>query len=126
MLEPPRLVPQYDPVPRVEELGKEYSKHQFMEEATVELLAQEICKQNNVEYKESYKKEVRYLRAVNKILKIGEDEFEFAQKLFDIDMTMRYNFLRDVADKKISNNEISHKNVGNLQYLISLMGGGLL
>lgn len=104
----------------------EYSKHQFMEEATVELLAQEICKQNNVEYKESYKKEVRYLRAVNKILKIGEDEFEFAQKLFDIDMTMRYNFLRDVADKKISNNEISHKNVGNLQYLISLMGGGLL
>ena len=105
---------------------KDYVKCRFLEEGSVEFFAQEICKQNNVDYKRaSYLKQVRYIKAINRILEIEKNEFEFAQKLFDIDMTMRYNFLKDIAEQKMKDNQISRKNIKNLKYLLDAVKGGI-
>lgn len=69
------------------------------EESTCELLAQEICKQNNIAYKESYKNQVDSLRQFNRILGRYNDDYEFALNLFNIDMDKREKWLTDLASE---------------------------
>ncbi|MBQ8803470.1 MAG: hypothetical protein IJZ53_07555 [Tyzzerella sp.] len=69
------------------------------EESTCELLAQEICKQNNIAYNESYKNQVASLRQFNKILGKYSNDYEFALDMFNVDMDKREKWLTDLANE---------------------------
>ena len=98
-----------------------HADYKTMEEATVELYAQEICKKKGIPYQESYKEIVDCLRKINEVLQIGEDDFEFAKKLFDIDMKMRYNWIKEQYDKAMKEGTVSPFNVPALEYNIEFL-----
>jgi SPP1 gp7 family putative phage head morphogenesis protein len=89
----------------------EYLIWQSVEEGTVELLAQEICKKNGIAYNEAYAPIVKQLRIVNSILEEYESEYDFASALFEVDMPDRYDWLRKKADTIIKKGVLSKKTV---------------
>lgn len=91
-----------------------YLRWQSLEEGAVELYAQEICKKNGVSYREAYPKQVKQLRIVNSILRAYQDDFGFAQALFEVDMPDRYAWLRARADELISRGVLTTKTVDAL------------
>ena len=88
-----------------------YAVWQNIEEASVELYAQEICKYAGIKYRESYKDKVLQLRIANSIMKTYDNEFAFARALFDVPMVDRYQWLRTQADKVISQGNLSAKSI---------------
>lgn len=88
-----------------------YAVWQNIEEASVELYAQEICKYAGIKYRESYKDKVLQLRIANSIMKAYDNEFAFARALFDVPMVDRYQWLRTQADKVISQGNLSAKSI---------------
>lgn len=95
-----------------------YEKYKNIEEGTVELYAQEICERNDIDWSGSYQDKVRNLRIINKVLKICENDYDFAKELFDIEMPDRYNWLVDKFKEKQDN--ISEKQKRNIENLIAL------
>ena len=87
-----------------------------IEEGTVELYAQEICEKNRIAWKGSYLNIVKKLRAINKILGICENDYDFAKQLFDIEMPNRYNWLISKYREKEGN--ISEKQKRNFEKLV--------
>lgn len=73
-----------------------YVKYKNIEEATVELLAQEI---SNVEHIPITQSEYDYmtnnLKEINKIISLKKNDLEFAKMLFDIPVIDRLDFLED-------------------------------
>ena len=69
---------------------------------------------------ESHGREVTYivkkLRAINKILGICENDYDFAKQLFDIEMPNRYNWLISKYREKEGN--ISEKQKRNFEKLV--------
>lgn len=91
----------------------DYVANRNIEEGTVELFAQEICKKNGVKYTAAYSDKVKPLHIINNILRNG-DRFTFAKQLFDIPMPERYNWLRTQADELISTGKLSKKTIKGL------------
>lgn len=75
-----------------------YDKHTFrkftgIEEATVQFMTQEICKQENIELIESgYDYLVDGLRSINSYIKFGSD-YDFAKKLIETPVVDRLDWL---------------------------------
>lgn len=99
-----------------------YILHQKLEEGTVELFAQEICKKNDVAYRGAYPQTVKRLRMIISITKV-EDSFDFAKQLFDIPLPKRYNWLRQKADDAILTGSLSEKTVKSLNDAVEYMRG---
>jgi hypothetical protein len=88
----------------------QYLKWKELEEGSVELYSQEICKQAGIAYRQSYKDEVQRLQIINSITKYG-DSYSFARELFEVPMTERYSWLRSKADEAIKSGKLSQKSV---------------
>lgn len=75
---------------------EQYLNNKSIEEGTVELFAQELCRANGIEFYMSYQNETKHLRIINSIINPrGRDGiFDFARELFDIPLPQRYNYLR--------------------------------
>ena len=99
-----------------------YILYQRLEEGTVELLAQEICKKNDVSFRGAYPETVKRLRMIISITKTG-DSFDFAKQLFDIPLPMRYNWLKEKADDVIATGKLSEKTVKSLNEAVEYMRG---
>ena len=82
----------------------------------MELYAQEICEKNRIAWKGSYLNIVKKLRAINQILGICENDYDFAKQLFDIEMPNRYNWLISKYREKEGN--ISEKQKRNFEKLV--------
>ena len=82
-----------------------YKENWKIEEATVQLLTQEICKRNKISYIESeYDKMVNTLRAINKKAKLYKNDLNLAKELIKIPVTERIDFLQQkVYNKAIEN-----------------------
>jgi len=82
-----------------------YKENWKIEEATVQLLTQEICKRNKISYIESeYDKMVNTLRAINKKAKLYKNDLKLAKELIKIPVTERIDFLQQkVYNKAIEN-----------------------
>lgn len=100
----------------------DFRKHRLMEEVTVELYAQEICKKHGIPFDESYPLFVGYLREINRIAKIEENNFDFGRKLLDMDMKMRYNWIKEQSDKANISPEMQY----TLKYLLEQLREGEL
>lgn len=74
-----------------------YGKYHAIEEATVELLSEEICKRNNIGYKRSYRQETNALRNISDIL--GDEYYTFSQELLSIDVDKRKVWLNEQIEQ---------------------------
>ena len=71
-------------------------KYKNIEEATVELLAQEISKVEHIPITQSeYDYMTNNLKKINKIISLKKNDLEFAKMLFDIPVIDRLDFLED-------------------------------
>lgn len=95
-----------------------YNNYREIEEASVQLLTQEICKIENIEIpKSAYDSNVDNLRKINSIIKIAKTDFDFATELFEIDLPKRLDWLED----KISSNFNSESALETYMLLHELM-----
>ena len=73
-----------------------YDKYADIEEATVQLYAQEISKKEGIHIIQSaYDDNVNILKEINNKAHIGENDFEFAKILFEKPVNQRIDFLED-------------------------------
>lgn len=95
-----------------------YKKHWKIEEASVQLLTQEICKKEKMEFIESeYDEMLENLRNINTIAKIYENDFIFAKELIKVPVIERVDYLEEILynnQNKISSIEDYQK----ISYLI--------
>lgn len=95
-----------------------YSANIRIEEATVQLLAQEICRDNGIEIlAHTYEKGVRYLQAINKTAKIAPTDLEFGQMLLNVPLDKRHDWLVERVDDFIAANNIPRDVAGGLRNL---------
>ncbi|MBR5289708.1 MAG: minor capsid protein [Erysipelotrichaceae bacterium] len=102
-----------------------YKQWKNIEEATVEMFAQEICKKNGISYKEAYVGLVKELRILNSILRIHDNDYDFAKELFEIKITDRYLWLRKKADELIKQGVLSTKTVKALNQAVETFRRGV-
>ena len=84
-----------------------YKKYRRIEEATVEFYTKEICKKEGIINVESnYDEWVQNLKKINSKLKLNNNDFDFAQRLFNIPVNKRINFLEEEIEKYLSDKTI--------------------
>ena len=77
-----------------------YRNYRNIEEATVELLTKEIGKKEGiVNVKSDYDELINNLKKINNKVHIAKNDFEFAQKLFNMPVTQRLDFLENEIQK---------------------------
>lgn len=104
----------------------DYIEHQSIEEASVELLTQEIAGKTGIVHIPSYTDLVGILRNLNYGLGLYESDMEFAEELFKQSMTERFNWLQDKVNGSIIHNEkISIDEAGAIMDYVGKLGGGL-
>lgn len=79
---------------------KKLNRHRGFEEGACELLAEELCRQNNISYKPTYKGYVDPLREINRISGAYMSDYDFAIDLFNVDMEKREEWLNEIAEKQ--------------------------
>lgn len=96
-----------------------YIRHGSMEEASVELFAREICRKESITYLESRNVFVDALRKINAIVKIQDNDFDFAKTLFEKELPVRYTYLENRVKRflKNGNEEYTEELEGYLQLL---------
>lgn len=73
-----------------------FKKYWKIEEASVQLYTQEICKKEKIQFIESqYDEMVTTLRKINKEAKLYENEFDFAKELFETPLLERVDYLEE-------------------------------
>lgn len=72
-----------------------------MEEASVELLAREICRAEGIPFREIFNARVEALKNINNIIKIREENLDFAISLFGKDIRRRYQWLEEKVEKHV-------------------------
>ena len=85
-----------------------YKKYWKIEEAVVEFYTKEIGKRENIiNINSEYDKWVTNLKEINNKIRIDKNDFEFAQRLFNIPVNQRLAFLEDEIQKYLSNKTIN-------------------
>ena len=79
---------------------KKLNRHRGFEEGACELLSEELCRQNNISYKPTYKGYVDPLREINRISGAYMSDYDFAIDLFNVDMDKREEWLNEIAEKQ--------------------------
>lgn len=75
-----------------------YGKHHRIEEAVVELLTEEICKQNGIEFEATYKRRTNALKKIADLLE-RESYFDFSKELMFVDVADRQAWIEDAIKK---------------------------
>lgn len=86
----------------------DYYNYMKIEEATVELLAEEICKKEKIEVLDTqYNNFVKSLIKLNSIISKNNNIFNFAKDLFNISMIKRLDWLESNLEYSLENNNLS-------------------
>lgn len=84
-----------------------YKKYRRIEEATVEFYTKEICKKEGMtNVKSDYDEWVENLKKINNKLRLDKNDFEFAQRLFNIPVKKRLRFLENEIQKYLSDKTV--------------------
>lgn len=70
-------------------------RYKKMEEASTEYLARQICMKEKISFTYTERRGVNALAAINKIIGLEENDFLFAQRLYNKDITIRYTWLEN-------------------------------
>lgn len=100
-----------------------YISYGKMEEASVELLAREICKAEGIPFVPNKNKNVDKLYEINQIVNICDNSLDFAEALFAKDLRRRYEWLSKKVQNHINENS---DDVEKLQSLLSSLKGSKL
>ena len=86
-----------------------YKENKKIEEGSVELFAQEICKAESIPHKPTYGKFVVSLRTINKVAHFSENDYDFAKTLFEIPLPQRFKWLRESVTTFLGNDRVLNK-----------------
>lgn len=106
---------------------EEYIGHGKIEEASVELLSQELCQTFGLEFDtNSYADEVTVLRSLNSGLGMFETDFEFAKNLISQSAPDRFAWLQEQVGRSIMDSEeMSLEDAGEIMDFLDKLRGGL-
>lgn len=101
-----------------------YAHNQFIEEASVEFLTQQVCKKQNIIFTRSYQDLTDILQALNEGLGYGTD-LEFAKELFNIPLPKRYDWLKNKVLKTLRNEGASLQDCEEMEIYLKQLEGGI-
>lgn len=106
---------------------EEYIGYGKIEEASVELLSQELCQTLGMEFDtNSYADEVTVLRSLNSGLGMFETDFEFAKNLISQPVTGRFAWLQEQVGRSIMDNEeMTLEDANDIMDFVDKLRGGL-
>lgn len=98
-------------------------RYKNMEEASVELLAREICKAEGIGFTPNRNHKVAYLYEMNHKLNICDSDLDFATALFAKSIKRRYNWLSEKVERNISTKNLSEKEKEKLKKMLKSLEG---
>lgn len=100
-----------------------YAHHQFIEEASVEFLKQQICQEKGIAHTPAYENLVPVLQAVNNKFHYGSD-MEFAKELFNVPLPDRYKWLEDKVVDSLKGENVSFEDFNEVLLFVRNLKGG--
>ena len=94
-----------------------------MEEASVELLAREICKAEKIAFTPNKNYKVDYLYEINHKLNICDSDLDFAIALFAKSIKTRYNWLKEKAERNKNKEKVSLEEQEALSKMLKSLEG---
>lgn len=100
-----------------------YSTNEYIEEATVEWLKQQICKEKNLINACAYEDKTIVLQALNNRFSFGTDA-EFAKEIFNIPLPERYQWLENRVDECLRQAGASFEDYNEVIGFVERLKGG--
>lgn len=100
-----------------------YDANEYIEEATVEWLKQQICRERNIANTYAYEEKTAVLQALNNSFSFGTD-MEFAREIFNVPLPERYQWLEDRVDECLKQAGASFKDYYDVMGFVKNLKGG--
>ncbi|OUQ41851.1 hypothetical protein B5E65_10030 [Gemmiger sp. An120] len=103
--------------------GTIYAENVHIEEGVVQLLTEEICRDNGLPSLSAYSKETALLRGINKAVGLYKTDLEFAVALFEVELDQRYDWLLEHVEDTLASKEISEDVKGAVKSAVHMLWG---
>ena len=101
-----------------------FSRSRASEEASVELMSQQICQRAGIAHNSSYVKQTNALKEIRTILFPQMSEYEYAKEVFDMPEDMRYtNIVNSVNQYRLENPNMRKAVRDRLNGALAALGG---
>ena len=100
-----------------------YIENQFIEEASVEFLTQQICNEQSILHEPAYENIVLILNVINDSFEYGSD-IEFAKELFNVPLPERYKWFEDKVVDSLKDANVSFEDFNEVLLFIRQLQGG--
>lgn len=100
-----------------------YNANEYIEEATVEWLKQQICSEKNIFNVYAYGDKTIVLQALNEFFKFGTD-MEFAKEVFNVPLPERYQWLENRVDERLRQAGASFEDYNDVMSFVERLKGG--
>ncbi len=100
-----------------------YECHQYIEEASVEFLKQQICREKGIACAPAYENLVPVLQVINNEFHYGSD-MKFAKELFSVPLPDRYKWLEDKVVDSLKDADVSFEDFNEVLFFIRKLKGG--
>ena len=100
-----------------------YNANEYIEEATVEWLKQQICGEKNIFNVYAYGDKTIVLQALNESFKFGTD-MEFAKEIFNVLLPERYRWLENRVDERLRQSGASFEDYNDVMGFVERLKGG--
>lgn len=100
-----------------------YNANEYIEEATVEWLKQQICGEKNIFNVYAYGDKTIVLQALNESFKFGTD-MEFAKEIFNVPLPERYRWLENRVDERLRQAGASFEDYNDAMGFVERLKGG--
>lgn len=101
-----------------------YAANGAIEEATVEFLKQQICKEKGISSQEGYSNLVMVLQVINAKFQYGTD-LEFAKEIFNVPLPERYQWLENKVDDSLRSANASFEDYNDVILFLSSLKGAI-
>ena len=100
-----------------------YNANEYIEEATVEWLKQQICKEKYIINTYAYEDNTLVLQALNESFSFGTD-MEFAKEIFNVPLPERYQWLENRVDEHLRQAGASFEDYNDVMSFVERLKGG--
>lgn len=100
-----------------------YSANEYIEEATVEWLKQQICAEKNIMNLPAYEDKTIVLQTLNESFSFGTD-MEFAKEIFNVPLPERYQWLENRVDECLRQARTSFEDYNEVMGFVERLKGG--
>lgn len=100
-----------------------YITNEYIEEATVEWLKQQICAEKNITSFPAYENKTTVLQALNDIFSFGSN-MEFAKEIFNVPLPERYQWLENKVDECLRQVGASFEDYNDVMGFVEKLRGG--